>query len=59
MYTSKPTSPSMSDSTSSLGACPLCSSPIPHGAVLIRYKVDGAMRLFAECTDCGEPVRPK
>lgn len=49
----------MSQATATLGTCPFCGSGVSRGAVLIEYEVDGDPRVFAECSRCGEPVRPE
>lgn len=48
----------MSDRASTLGVCPFCEAVIQTGDVLIEYKIDGEMRMFAECYECEEPVQP-
>jgi len=49
----------MSNTDSSQGVCPLCGSTIPAGAILIKYEVESETRLFAECYECEQPVRPQ
>ncbi|WP_449267266.1 DUF7837 family putative zinc-binding protein [Halalkaliarchaeum desulfuricum] len=49
----------MSQATASLGTCPLCGTRVSRDAVLIEYEVDGDPRLFAECPECEQPVRPQ
>ena len=49
----------MSNTASILGKCPFCSSTIPAGAMLIEYKAEDETRLFAECYQCEQPVRPQ
>ncbi len=48
----------MADEDQALGLCPNCGSILPSGAVLIEYEVSGDKRVFAECPQCSEPVRP-
>ena len=48
----------MADKNQALGVCPNCSSILPSGSVLIEYEVSGEKRVFAECDQCREPVRP-
>ena len=49
----------MSNTASSLGTCPCCGSTIPAGAMLIEYEAEDETRLFAECYECEQPVRPQ
>jgi hypothetical protein len=49
----------MSNTASELGTCPFCETAIPAQAVLIEYEVEEETRLFAECTECNEPVQPQ
>ena len=50
---------SMSQASSTLGACPLCETPVSRDGILIEYVVDGERRVYAECPECGEPVQPQ
>jgi hypothetical protein len=49
----------MANTAAELGTCPFCGSTIPASATLIEYEVDTETRLFAECYECDEPVRPQ
>jgi hypothetical protein len=49
----------MANTASELGTCPFCGSAIPASATLIEYEVNMEARLFAECYECDEPVRPQ
>ncbi|WP_449267302.1 DUF7837 family putative zinc-binding protein [Halalkalirubrum salinum] len=49
----------MSHAASTIGTCPFCSAVVPETAVLIEYVVNAEKRLFAECSQCGDPVRPQ
>jgi hypothetical protein len=49
----------MSDTASTLGVCPFCESVIPAGAALVEYNVEDETRVFAECYECDEPVKPQ
>ncbi len=49
----------MSNTASELGTCPFCGSAVPAEAVLIEYEAEDETQVFAECYECGEPVRPQ
>ncbi|WP_449267298.1 DUF7837 family putative zinc-binding protein [Halalkalirubrum salinum] len=49
----------MSQAATSLGTCPFCGTLVSPSEILIEYKVEGEHRLYAECSDCKEPVRPQ
>ncbi|WP_449406645.1 DUF7837 family putative zinc-binding protein [Natronobacterium haloterrestre] len=49
----------MSDSTRILGNCPFCGTEITSEAVLVEFETNGKERLFAECSECNEPVEPQ
>lgn len=49
----------MTDTVPEPGTCPFCESAIPAGATLVEYEVDGEARIFAECHECEEPVKPQ
>jgi hypothetical protein len=49
----------MSNTASELGTCPFCGSVIPAEATLVEYEVGSETRVFAECYDCEEPIRPQ
>lgn len=42
-----------------VGDCPTCRTPIPSARVLIKYEADGERRMYAECPDCLDVVRPR
>ena len=48
----------MSNTTPELGTCPFCGSALSTGAILVEYEVEGETRIFAECSECEEPVQP-
>lgn len=49
----------MSNATSGIGSCPFCGSTLESDAILVEYEVDGETRVFAECLQCDEPVKPE
>lgn len=49
----------MSQAASILGTCPLCGATVARSAILLKYEVDSGKRLYAECSQCGEPVQPE
>ena len=52
-------SPDRRASKEELGTCPFCGSAIPAGAILVEYGAKGETRVFAECFECKEPVKPQ
>lgn len=50
---------SMSQASSTLGACPFCGTPVFREAVLITYVVKNEERIYAECPQCEDPVQPQ
>ncbi|WP_254838790.1 hypothetical protein [Natronomonas marina] len=42
-----------------LGRCPNCTTAIPEGRMLIRYRKGTETRLFAECPECRDVVHPE
>jgi len=51
--------PPMATSNSTLGVCPYCGSTLEAGSIILEYEVEGERRVFAECTQCNEPVHPE
>ncbi len=49
----------MATSSSTLGRCPDCRSPVPDDRVLIEYERGDHPAAFAECPACGDVVRPE
>jgi len=39
--------------------CPYCGSTLEAGSIILEYEVEGERRVFAECTQCNEPVHPE
>lgn len=49
----------MGSEKSTLGMCPYCGSPLDSGSIILEYEVDGDRRIYADCTECDEPVHPQ
>jgi len=49
----------MSKPTRLLGTCPFCGSEVRREAVIVEYDINGEARVFVECYECEEPVRPQ
>jgi len=49
----------MATRNSTLGVCPFCGSTLKAGSIILEYEVDGQRRVYAQCSECGEPVHPE
>ena len=49
----------METRSSTLGVCPFCGSTLKAGSIILEYEVDGQRRVYAQCSECGEPVHPE
>lgn len=49
----------MATDHSPLGVCPVCTTEIPPGRLLIEYQKANDRAMYAECPSCDVPVHPQ